>query len=158
MGPAGRRLARQLAPLALAALSTVVRKLDDPQVRETLRAAPGAARSRLQDWRLQREIDAAAAGKDRLRDRVGQAGLERRARAVGDVVTSLRSGPEANLLGSAALRNLEYAIADVELKLRVARGLPLVKRSQAHRRIAASLDGIETVLMDLAGLRDGDVA
>jgi hypothetical protein len=155
MGPASRRLARQLAPVALAALGTVVKKLDDPIVRDRLRAAPGAARTRLQDWRLQREIEASASGKDRLRDRVGQPGLERRARAVGDVVTSLRSGPEAQVLGAAALKNLEYSVADVELKLRVARGLPLAKRVRAQRRIAASLDGIETVLMDLAGLRDG---
>jgi hypothetical protein len=90
---------------------------------------------------------------EKVGDRFGQTGLERRASNLQEAVTELSSASPAL---AATLRPVTESLNEVGHMLKVSDKLPFAKRRRAHKRIDDVLDDLESGLLDLTtrGARD----
>jgi hypothetical protein len=153
-GPPG--LSKAVAStLVLAALE----KLKDPKVRAQLIEHGHTVADTAKAWRAERSsgpgpsgdgtaLTVSGVGEPSPRgvgDRFGQGKLDRRIRALRASMATLGgTGPELD----AVLADMAAALDGITSALVVASRLPLVKRTQAHRRIDRELDALEQGLFD----------
>ena len=97
-----------------------------------------------QAWQSDRSLaEAAGASVRRVTGAFGQAALERRVARLRDTVTILRGAADRNAAVVSAADELDDAIDGIDLALRAAANLPLVKRKRAHFQIDHLLDELE---------------
>jgi hypothetical protein len=154
--------ARTPRPPSQVLLTKALEKLQDPKVRAQLVGYGRYGMKAAQDWqrdRLAKAGDPAPApapapaptarnrsGVGRaVGDRFGQGRLERRVDNLRQAVAEL--GHDRPQLAE-SLEPVSRALDDVEVTLRVAGGLPLVKRKKAHLKIDGILGHLETALFE----------
>lgn len=141
--------------LVLAALE----RLKDPKVRAQLVEHGHTVADTAKAWRAERssrpgrpvggaEVSVSGPGDPSTRgfgDRFGQGKLERRIQALrASMATLSGTGPDLD----AVLADMAAALDGIGSGLAVAARLPLVKRTQAHRRIDRELDALEQGLFE----------
>lgn len=123
--------------------------LKDPKVQaliiERASAVVGAAQQWIADRPARTKPSLVEQVKEKVGDRFGQKGLERRSANVRSAVTKLCSD-SADLRDS--LQPVEESLDEIDKLLVVAANLPFTKRKKAHRRIDDALDDLEAGLFD----------
>jgi hypothetical protein len=121
-----------------------LKALQRPEVRAAIAQNSAKLVGKAQSWQADRSLaEAAGASVRRVTGAFGQAALERRVARLRDTVTILRGAAERNPAVVSAADELDEAIDGIDLALRAAANLPLVKRKRAHFQIDHLLDELE---------------
>ena len=127
------------------ALDMALRALKDERVRAYLVQAPAVVAG----WVAEKKAEHASKPADEsgkgmnVTSRFGQKGLEQRAASARRAIDAAFSQPDA--VGRAEITK---ALDSIDTALKVASGLPLVKRKKAHWRVDDMLDQLEAGLID----------
>lgn len=139
------------ATVAGIALDLAVRALRSEPVQRQLATVPSTVLARLKNRQESAVEPAGTTGTTHrrdlreLRNRVGQAGLERRSRRLRETMGVLANAtPDATL--ATAARRVDTALDGIDRQLLVAGALPLAKRARAQRAIDKDLDALEKAL------------
>jgi ribosomal protein L17 len=133
--------------------------LRDPKVQAQIIEHGSAAIGAAKGWLVERprREGPSIAGRisERVGDRFGHTGLERRASNVRDAVDALTADSDDL---TTCLRPVTESLDEVDKLLTVAKNLPFAKRRKAHKRIDDVLDDLESGLFDsvLAGAQTGE--
>jgi hypothetical protein len=132
-------------PTSLAGVTQLALKaLQRPEVREAITQNGAKLVSKAQAWQSDRSLaEAAGASVRRVTGAFGQAALERRVARLHDTAALLRSAEGSAPEVTAAAAQLEEALGRIDLALKTAANLPLVKRKRAHWQIDHLLDELE---------------
>ena len=132
-------------PTSLSGVTQLALKaLQRPEVRAAIAQNSAKLVGKAQSWQSDRSLaEAAGASVRRVTGAFGQAALERRVARLRDTVTILRGAAERNPAVVSAADELDDAIDGIDLALRAAANLPLVKRKRAHFQIDHLLDELE---------------
>ena len=132
-------------PTSLSGVTQMALKaLQRPEVRAAIAQNSAKLVDKAQSWQADRSLaEAAGASVRRVTGAFGQAALERRVARLRDTVTILRGAAERNPAVVSAADELDEAIDGIDLALRAAANLPLVKRKRAHFQIDHLLDELE---------------
>jgi hypothetical protein len=132
-------------PTSLSGVTQMALKaLQRPEVRAAIAQNSAKLVGKAQSWQSDRSLaEAAGASVRRVTGAFGQAALERRVARLRDTVTILRGAAERNPAVVSAANELDDAIDGIDLALRAAANLPLVKRKRAHFQIDHLLDELE---------------
>ena len=132
-------------PTSLSGVTQMALKaLQRPEVRAAIAQNSAKLVGKAQSWQADRSLaEAAGASVRRVTGAFGQAALERRVARLRDTVTILRGAAERNPAVVSAADELDEAIDGIDLALRAAANLPLVKRKRAHFQIDHLLDELE---------------
>jgi len=132
-------------PTSLSGVTQMALKaLQRPEVRAAIAQNSAKLVGKAQAWQSDRSLaEAAGASVRRMTGAFGQAGLERRIERLRDTVAILRSTADRNPAVGTAADELDEAIAGIDVAVRAAANLPLVRRKRAHFQLDHLLDELE---------------
>lgn len=132
-------------PTSLSGITQMAMKaLQRPEVRAVIAQNSAKLVSKAQSWQSDRSLaEAAGASVRRMTGAFGQAALERRVGRLRDTVAILRGTADRNPAVVSAADELDEAIAGIDVAVRAAANLPLVKRKRAHFQLDHLLDELE---------------